>query len=67
MEVLPTTLIANVRKEIQMNKNFERLTNASVLLAAIVTGTLAVEDHNLWMAAVSLLLTFSYTLFTEKK
>ena len=50
-----------------MNKNFERLTNATVLLAAIVTGTLAVEDHNLWMAAVSLLLTFSYTLFIEKK
>jgi len=49
-----------------MSKNLSRLTNAAILLAAIVCGIRAVEQSNLLLLAVAFLCTFSYTYFAEK-
>lgn len=49
-----------------MNKKLSRLTNAAILLAAIVCGIKAVEQSNLLLLAVAFLYTFSYTYFAEK-
>lgn len=48
-----------------MNKNLKRLLNALILLGAIVLGVHAVELHDLWLCALALLCTYSYTLFME--
>ena len=48
-----------------MNKNLKRLLNALLLLGAIVLGVIAVELHNLWLCALALFYTYSYTLFME--
>lgn len=49
-----------------MDKKLNRLTNAAILLAAIVCGIKAVEQSNLGLLAVAFLCTFSYTYFIEK-
>lgn len=50
-----------------MSDRFGTLINALVLLAAIILGAKAVEQHSLWMCAAALFATYSYTLFTEGK
>ena len=49
-----------------MDKKLNRLTNAAILLAAIVCGIKAVEQFNLFLLTVAFLCTFSYTYFIEK-
>lgn len=49
-----------------MSKRLSRLTNAGILLAAIVCGIKGVEQSDLLMLAVAFLCTFSYTYFMEK-
>lgn len=49
-----------------MNKRLSRLTNAVILLAAIVCGTIAVEQSDLQMLTIAFLCTLSYTYFMEK-
>lgn len=51
----------------RFDRFLDRLINALLLLGAITLGARAVEHHDLWLCALALLFTYSYTFLMEDK